>query len=132
MFGKNRSLWVKLSVFYNRFSLTHFNSKTIIRQKLIKIQQETNRRQIIKIFLENLKNITSFTRFFEERYVQITSIRKRMGLAKHQNGIAGTIYYFAVVTAGKRDSLCLIRKSLFLFSGGNFNNYNNKKLTKHG
>ena len=31
--------------------------------------------------LENLKNIVSFTRFFKNRYVQITTIRKRMELA---------------------------------------------------
>jgi hypothetical protein len=39
--------------------------------------------QIRLISLENMKNIISFTRFFENRYVQITSIRKRMELAKH-------------------------------------------------
>jgi hypothetical protein len=31
--------------------------------------------------LENLKNIASFTRFFKNRYVQVTFIRKRMELA---------------------------------------------------
>jgi hypothetical protein len=39
-----------------------------------------------------MKNITSFTRFFEERYVQVTFIRKRMGLAQRENGNAGITY----------------------------------------
>jgi len=79
------------------FFKTSFCRNSITHAFEAMLQIESHQKILItarsaKFSLENLKNITSFTRFFEERYVQVTSIRKRMGLAQRENGNAGITY----------------------------------------
>jgi len=63
-------------VFDSEKLINHFISQYIGLQK---DSEKTIKSTIL--LLEYLKNIVSFTRIFQERYVQFTTIRKRMELA---------------------------------------------------